>query len=62
MFLLYVRWVTLLEAHCVVEDPNLFEDDPHDIFVQGKLILPLHFYSYPNNAYNKFYFLDICIN
>jgi hypothetical protein len=34
--LLYVQCVTLLEADCVVEDPNSFEDDP-DTFEQGKL-------------------------
>jgi hypothetical protein len=37
------RRATLLEADCVVEDPNLFEDDPQDIFEQGKWILPMHF-------------------
>jgi hypothetical protein len=58
--LLYVWCATLLEADCVIEDPSLFEDDPQDTFEQGKWILPLHFYLYPNNAYNKVYFLDIC--
>jgi hypothetical protein len=42
-----------------VEEPNSFEDDPQDTFEQGKWILPLHFYLYPNNAYNSVYFLDI---
>jgi hypothetical protein len=32
-FLLYVCCVTLLEVVCVVEEPNTFEDDPHDTFV-----------------------------
>jgi hypothetical protein len=33
---LFVWWrATLLEADCVVEDPNLFEDDPQDTFEQG---------------------------
>jgi hypothetical protein len=53
---------SILEADCVVEEPNLFGDDPQDTFEQGKWILPLHFYLYPNNAYNKVYFLDIFIN
>jgi hypothetical protein len=39
---LYVRCVTLLEADCVVEDSNTFEDEPQDTFEQGKWILPLH--------------------
>jgi hypothetical protein len=30
--------------------------------VQGKWILPLHFYLYPNNAYNNVYFFDILHN
>jgi hypothetical protein len=61
-FLFVWRRATLLEADCVVEDLILFEDDPHDTFEQDKWILPLHFYLYPNNAYNKVYFLNICIN
>jgi hypothetical protein len=36
----------------VVEDQNMFEDDPRDTFEHGKWILPLHFCLYPNNAYN----------
>jgi hypothetical protein len=47
---------SILEADFVVEDPNTFEDDPLDTFVQGKWILPLHFLLYPNNAYNNIYF------
>jgi hypothetical protein len=35
-FLLYVRCVTLLEADCVVEDPNSFEENLHDFCDQGK--------------------------
>jgi hypothetical protein len=31
----------------VVEDPNSFEEDPHDTFEQGKWILPLHFLFVP---------------
>jgi hypothetical protein len=33
--------VNLLEAYCVVEDPNSFKEDPHDTFEQGKWILSL---------------------
>jgi hypothetical protein len=53
---LYVRWATILEADSVVGDPNLFEEDPHDTFEQGKWILTLHFLLYPNNTFNKIYF------
>jgi hypothetical protein len=53
--------VIILEADYVVEEPNLFEDDPRENFEQDKWILPLHFYLYPNNAYNNVYFLDICL-
>jgi hypothetical protein len=34
----------ILEADCVVEEPNMFEDDPQDTFEQGRRILSLHFY------------------
>jgi hypothetical protein len=51
----------MLEVDCEVDKPNSFEDDPQDTFVQGKWILPLHFYLYPINAYNNVYFLDIYI-
>jgi hypothetical protein len=44
---------SILEADFVVEEPNSFEDDPQDTFEQGKWNLPLHFYLYPNNAYNN---------
>jgi hypothetical protein len=54
--LLYVRYATLIEADCVVEGPDTFEDDPHDTFEQSKWILPLFFCSYPNNTYNNVYF------
>jgi hypothetical protein len=36
VFFFYVRCATLLGADCVVEEPNSFEDDPHDTFEQGK--------------------------
>jgi hypothetical protein len=49
----------MLEVDCEVDEPNSFEDDPQDTFEQGKWILPLHFYLYPNNAYNNVYFSDI---
>jgi hypothetical protein len=35
-FFLYVRCVNLVEADCVIEDPNSFEEDPQDPFEQGK--------------------------
>jgi hypothetical protein len=47
---LYVRYVTLLEADCVVEDSNTFEDDPQDAFGQGKWILPLHILFVPTRC------------
>jgi hypothetical protein len=52
---------SILEADCVVKDPNTFEDNPQDTFEQGKWILPLHFCLYPSNAYTNVYFSDICI-
>jgi hypothetical protein len=53
---------SILEANCVVEEPNTFEDDPQYTFEQAKWILPLHFCLYPNNTYNNVYFLNICIS
>jgi hypothetical protein len=50
------RW---LEVDSGVDEPNSFEDDPQDTFDQGKWILPLHFYLYPNNAYYNVYISDI---
>jgi hypothetical protein len=55
-FCLYVQCVNLLEADCVVEDPNSFEEDPLETFEQGKWILPLHFCLYQNITYNNVYF------
>jgi hypothetical protein len=52
----------MLEVDCEVDEPNSFEDDAQDTFDQGKWILPLHFYLYPNNAYNNVYFMDILHN
>jgi hypothetical protein len=49
----------MLEADYEVDEPNSFEDDLQDTFVQGKWILPLHFYFYPSNAYKNVYFSDI---
>jgi hypothetical protein len=51
---------SMLEVDCEVDEPNSFEDEPQDTFVQGKWILPLHFYLYRNNAYNNV--LDILHN
>jgi hypothetical protein len=48
VFFLYVRRVTLLEADCVVQDPNSFEEDPQDAFGQDKWIPPLHILFVPN--------------
>jgi hypothetical protein len=33
---------SMLEIDCEVDEPNSFENDPQDTFVQGKWILPLH--------------------
>jgi hypothetical protein len=52
-FLLYLCGVILLEVDCVVEEPNMFEDDPPDTFEQGKWILPMYFCLYPSNTYNN---------
>jgi hypothetical protein len=52
---------SMLEVDCEVDEPNSFEDYPQDNFVQGKWILPLHFYSYRNIAYNNVYFWIYCI-
>jgi hypothetical protein len=30
------------------DEPNMFEDDPQDMFEQGKWILPLHILFVPN--------------
>jgi hypothetical protein len=47
---LYVRYATLLEADRVVEDSNMFEDEPHDSLEQGKWILPLHILFVPTHC------------
>jgi hypothetical protein len=47
---LYVRYATLLEADCAVDDPNSFEDDPQDSLEQGKWILPLHILFVPTHC------------
>jgi hypothetical protein len=46
---------SMLEVDCEVDEPNSFEDDPQDTFMQSKWILPLHFYLYQNNTYNNVY-------
>jgi hypothetical protein len=38
----------MLEVDCEVDEPNSFEDDPHDTFEQGKWILPLYILFVPN--------------
>jgi hypothetical protein len=46
--MMYVSFVCLLcEVDSVVENLNLFEEDPHETFEQGKWILPLHFLFIP---------------
>jgi hypothetical protein len=47
---LYVRYATLLEADCVVDELNSFEDDPQDAFEQGKWILPLYSLFVPTHC------------
>jgi hypothetical protein len=47
---LYVRYATLLEANCVVEDSNTFENEPQDVLEQGKWILPLHILFVPTHC------------
>jgi hypothetical protein len=49
-FLFVWQRTTLLEAEFMVEEPNTFEDDPHDAFEQGKWILPLHILFVPNQC------------
>jgi hypothetical protein len=39
---------SMLEVDCELDEPNTFEDDPHDTFEQGKWILPLHILFAPN--------------
>jgi hypothetical protein len=41
----------ILEADSVVENPSLFEEDPHNSFEQGKWTSLLHFCLIPNNIY-----------
>jgi hypothetical protein len=52
---------SMLEVDCEVDEPNSFEDDPHDIFMASGIFLCI-LYLYPNNAYNNVYFLDILHN
>jgi hypothetical protein len=51
----------ILEADSVVENPSLFEEDPHNSFEQGKWTSLLHFCLIPNNIYNKSLLLSMCI-
>jgi hypothetical protein len=39
---------SMLEVDYEVDEPNSFEDDPHDSFEQDKWILPLHILFVPN--------------
>jgi hypothetical protein len=39
---------SMLEVDCEVDEPNAFEDDPHETFEQGKWILSLHILFVPN--------------
>ena len=43
----YTICKSMLEVDCEVDEPNSFEDDPHDTFEQGKWILPLHILFVP---------------
>ena len=47
---LYVRYATLLEVDCAVDDPNSFENDPQDSLEQGKWILSLHILFVPTHC------------
>jgi hypothetical protein len=38
---------SMLEVGYEVDEPNSFEDNPHDTFEQGKWILPLHILFVP---------------
>jgi hypothetical protein len=33
---------SMLEVDCELDESNTFEDDPQDMFKQGKWIIPLH--------------------
>jgi hypothetical protein len=37
----------MLEVDCELDEPNTFEDDRHNMFKQGKLILSLHILFVP---------------
>jgi hypothetical protein len=38
---------SVLEVECEVDEPNTFEDDPQDMFEQGKWIFPLRILFVP---------------
>jgi hypothetical protein len=38
---------SMLEVDSEVDEPNSFEDDPHDTFELGKWIIPLHILFVP---------------
>jgi hypothetical protein len=39
--------ILMIEVDCELDEPNSFEDDPQDTFVQGKWIPPLHILFIP---------------
>jgi hypothetical protein len=41
---------SMLEVDCELDEPNTFEDDPQDMFEQGKWILHLHILFVPNKC------------
>jgi hypothetical protein len=49
-FIFVLRYATLLEADCAVDEPNSFKDDPQDAFEQCKWILPLHILFVPTHC------------
>jgi hypothetical protein len=47
MVYVYLFGVHILFVCMIRNEPNSFEDDPHDSFEQGKWILPLHILFVP---------------
>jgi hypothetical protein len=39
---------SMLEVDCEVDEPNMFEDNPQEMFEQGKWIPSLHILFVPN--------------
>jgi hypothetical protein len=48
-YIFFCMYDTHIDARsdCEVDEPNSFEDDPQDTFVQGKWIPPLHILFIP---------------